>query len=94
MSTTLSLEEAEVPTAVDDFGALEQRILRAVELVKTERAARTQAEQTVTRLEQEAEQQAALLAQTQEQVNTLEREREQVRHRVERLLKQLDEIAS
>jgi hypothetical protein len=37
--------------------------------------------------------QAALLEQAKEQLRTLEREREQVRQRVERLLKQIDEIA-
>jgi uncharacterized protein involved in exopolysaccharide biosynthesis len=38
--------------------------------------------------------QAALLEQAKEQLRRLEREREQVRQRVERLLKQIDEIAS
>jgi hypothetical protein len=92
--STLGLQEAELSTTADDFGALEQRVLRAVELVKTERAARTQAEQNVERLQREAEEQAVVQAQAQEQLRTLEQEREQVRQRVERLLKQLDEVAS
>jgi chromosome segregation ATPase len=92
--STLGLQEAELSTTADDFGALEQRVLRAVELVKTERAARTQAEQNVERLQREAEEQAVVLAQAQEQLRMLEQEREQVRQRVERLLKQLDEVAS
>lgn len=92
--STLSLQEAELPTAVDDFSALEERVVRAVELVKSERTARAQAEQQVARLQREAEEQAVKLHQTQEQVRSLEKEREQVRQRVERLLKQLDEVAS
>jgi hypothetical protein len=32
--STLSLQEAELPAAVDDFSALEERVVRAVELVK------------------------------------------------------------
>jgi len=91
---TLSLEEAEVSTAADDFSALEQRVMRAVELVKGERAARAEAEQNSARLQSQLDAQAALLEQTQEQLRGMEREREQVRQRVERLLKQLDEIAS
>jgi uncharacterized protein involved in exopolysaccharide biosynthesis len=37
--------------------------------------------------------QSSQLEQAKEQLRTLEREREQVRQRVERLLKQIDEIA-
>jgi septal ring factor EnvC (AmiA/AmiB activator) len=91
---TLSLEEAEISTAADDFSALEQRVVRAVELVKSERTARAEAEQNAAQLQNQIDAQAALLQQTQEQVRNLEREREQVRQRVERLLKQLDEITS
>lgn len=91
---TLSVQEEELSTAVDDFSALEERVVRAVEVVKTERAARTQAEQTLEKLRQEAEEQGAALTLAKEQLRTLEREREQMRHRVERMLKQIDEIAS
>lgn len=90
----LSLEEPEVPVEADDFSALEQRIVRAVELVKSERAARAEAEQSAARFRQLSEEKSAALEHAQEQLRALEREREQVRHRVERLLKQLDEITS
>ena len=41
--STLSIGEMMLPAAtVDDFSALESRVVRAVELVKTERAARAQ----------------------------------------------------
>jgi len=92
--STPALVEAEITIAADDFSALEQRVVRAVELVRSERAARTQAEENAIALELRLEEQSATLAQTQEQLASLEREREQVRHRVERLLKQLDEITS
>jgi uncharacterized protein involved in exopolysaccharide biosynthesis len=90
----LSVQEEEQSTTADDFSALEERVVRAVEVVKKERAARAQAEQTAETLRREAEEQGSVLAQAQEQVRVLEREREQVRQRVERLLKQIDEIAS
>ena len=89
--STLSLQEAELPTAVDDFSALEERVVRAVELVKRERAARAEAEQKAAHLQSLMDAQTALLEQAKEQLRTLERE--QVRQRVERLLKQIDEIA-
>jgi hypothetical protein len=90
--STLSLQEAE-PITVDDFSALEERVVRAVELVKRERAARAEAEQRTTHLQGLMDAQSSLLEQAKEQLRTLEREREQVRLRVERLLKQIDEIA-
>ena len=77
----------------DDFSALEERVMRAVEVVKRERTARAEAEQNATRLQSQLDAQSALLEQAKEQLRTLEREREQVRQRVERLLKQIDEIA-
>jgi septal ring factor EnvC (AmiA/AmiB activator) len=91
--STLTLQEAELPIPVDDFSALEDRIVRAVELVKSERLARTEAEQNAARLQSMMDAQAALLEQAKEQLRTLERERDHVRQRVERLLKQIDEIA-
>lgn len=96
--STLSVQEAEVQEEklainTDDFSALEERVLRAVELVKQERTARSEAEQNVTRLQSLLDTQTGLLEQAKDQLRTLEREREQVRQRVERLLKQIDEIA-
>jgi type VI protein secretion system component VasF len=91
--STLSLQEAELPISTDDFSALEERVTRAVEVVKRERTARAEAEQNATRLQSLLDAQSALLEQAKEQMWTLEREREQVRQRVERLLKQIDEIA-
>ncbi|HEX4311845.1 MAG TPA: hypothetical protein VHZ25_17580 [Acidobacteriaceae bacterium] len=91
--SALSLQEAELPITVDDFSALEERVVRAVEVVKRERAGRTEAEQNVTRLQSLLDAQSGLLEQAKEQLKTLEREREHVKQRVERLLKQIDEIA-
>jgi hypothetical protein len=74
--STLSLGQGELPTtAVDDFSALEQRILRAVEVVKHERATRVEAEATAARLQSEKDAQATRLEQAQEQLHTLEKER-------------------
>jgi septation ring formation regulator EzrA len=92
--STLSMEEVEVPAVADDFSTLEERIQRVVEVVKRERAARAEAEEKAARLEKLLNAQTALQEQAQGQLRSLEREREQVRQRVERLVKQIEEIAS
>jgi hypothetical protein len=92
--STLALNETELPIAADDFNALEQRVLRAVELLKAERQARATAEQNATTLQQLLDEESASLAKAQEQIKAFEQERETVRQRVERLLNQLDEITA
>lgn len=92
MSTAAAVQEPELSLAADDFSALEQRVLRTVELLKVEREARTAAEQRVASLEHKLHQQTEQNASDAAQIETLEQERETVRTRVERLLKHLDEI--
>ena len=91
---TLALNDAELNVTADDFNALEQRVLRTVELLKKEREARATAEQNATTLQQLLDEQSAQLTKVQEQVKAFEQERETVRQRVERLLNQLDEISA
>ena len=92
--STLALNDAELNLTADDFNALEQRVLRTVELLKKEREARATAEQNATTLQQLLDEQSAQLSKVQEQVKAFEQERETVRQRVERLLNQLDEISA
>ncbi|HSY72155.1 MAG TPA: hypothetical protein VK798_07915 [Alloacidobacterium sp.] len=92
--STLALKDPELPIAADDFNALEQRVMRTVELLKKEREARATAEQNAATLQQLLDEQSAQLTQVQEQVRAFEQERETVRQRVERLLQQLDEISA
>jgi hypothetical protein len=78
--------------SADEFQALEQKVLRAVEIVKREREARTAAEAEVASLrEQLAAQQTAASA-NETELNTLNKEREAVRLRVEKMLQQMDEL--
>jgi chromosome segregation ATPase len=49
--STLVIEETQIPLAADDFNALEQRVLRMVELVRSEREARAAAETRIHSLE-------------------------------------------
>jgi chromosome segregation ATPase len=92
-------EPAALAVSADDFAALEERIRRAVDLVKRERQARAGAEARsaelearVTQAEAQVQAQSPMMEQLQNELNALRAEREQVRQRVERLLKQLDTL--
>ena len=67
-------------------------MLRTVELLKGERELRFSVEQHASRLTHRVEEQAAQVALLEEQLSGLQKEREAVRHRIERLLKQIDEL--
>jgi hypothetical protein len=78
--------------SVDDFAALEERILRAVNLVKRERLARAEAEERALRAEMQLRDQAPRMEQMQKELDAHLAERDHVRQRVERLLQQLDAL--
>jgi hypothetical protein len=82
--------------SADEFQALEQKVLRAVEIVKHEREMRAAAEAEVATLrEQLAKQmssQSEAQAAAEAQLTTLNQERDAVRQRVEKMLQQMDEL--
>jgi predicted nuclease with TOPRIM domain len=78
--------------SANDFAALEERILRAVEVVRRERQARITAEERAARAEAQVRDLSPQLEQLEKELNTLRLERDQVRGRVERLLGQLDAL--
>ena len=81
--------------SVDEFQALEQRVLQAVEMIKKEREARAVAEaETLVARNEAAELREKLenSSYAQQEVDTLLRERESVRKRVEAMLAQMDSL--
>ncbi len=86
------------PTAVcvDAFQALEQMVMRAIEVVKLEREARAAAEAEVADLKLKLAEMSHASSATQvlarAEVDNLMRERESVRLRVEKMLEQMDEL--
>lgn len=78
--------------SVDEFQALEQKVLRAVEIVKREREARAAAEAQVSSLNEQLESQLSSQIAVEAQLNTLTKERDAVRQRVEKMLQQMDEL--
>ena len=99
-------QPASLALSVDEFTALEERVLRAVNLVKRERMARVAAEEHARQLEAKLAEHTVLLNehavrltehlgqvdQLQAEVKSLRSERDHVRQRVERLLSQLDSL--
>jgi FtsZ-binding cell division protein ZapB len=85
-------EAATLTLSADDFSALEERVLRAVEVVRRERHARVASEERVTVAEARVHEGAAHLEQLEKEISALRAERDQVRERVERLLGQLDAL--
>ncbi len=78
--------------SVDEFQALEQRVLRTVEIIKAEREARATAESEVTALKELLDTASAENSQLTIELNSLKSERQQVKGRVDAMLKQLDEL--
>lgn len=89
MDTT---ESSAATISVDEFQALEQKVLRAVEIVRREREARAAAEAEAAALREQLEALTAASNATQTQITTLNQEREAVRARVEKMLQQMDEL--
>ena len=85
-------EPGSLTLSANDFSALEERILRAVEVVRRERHARTDADERAARAEAQLREQTPQLEQLEKELEALRVEREQVRGRVERLLGQLDAL--
>jgi septal ring factor EnvC (AmiA/AmiB activator) len=78
--------------SADDFSALEERILRAVGLVKRERQARAEAEERAAKAEAKLHEQAPQVEHLKKELSALRAERDHVRQRVDRLLAQLDAL--
>jgi hypothetical protein len=85
-------EPGSLALSVDEFSALEERILRAVNLVKRERQARAEAEERAAHADAQLREQEPLAEELRKEVKALRAERDHVRLRVERLLAQLDAL--
>ena len=78
--------------SADEFQALEQKVLRAVEIVKREREARAAAEAEVASLREQLSTFQSNARAVETELNTLNKERDAVRVRVEKMLQQMDEL--
>jgi septation ring formation regulator EzrA len=85
--------EAEIEkSAGEDFPALEEKIYKAIELLKSAREAKAAAERDANRLRDQLEQREEELEVVRTEVLSLRKDREEVRGRVEKMLKQIDAL--
>jgi uncharacterized coiled-coil DUF342 family protein len=86
--------ELDAEISADDFQALEQKVYQAVEMVKAARAAQQTAERESRRLREQMGQRGDDFHSLRDEVISLRKEREDIRSRVERLLKQIDQLTA
>lgn len=86
------LKDQELAAAADTFSALEQRVVRAIELLNREREARAETEEKLAGLRDQLDAQTAQNAAMRHEIEEMKRERDTVRTRVERLMASLDSI--
>jgi predicted nucleic acid-binding Zn-ribbon protein len=89
-----ALPELESVVSADEFHALEEKVYKTIELLKSAREAKAIAERDVTRLREQLEDREEEVDTMRQQIVSLRREREEVRSRVEKMLKQIDLISA
>jgi len=94
MSVKVLENEMERPVAGEDFPALEEKIYKAIEMLKSAREAKAAAERDANRLREQLEQREEDLEVLRSEVIALRKEREEVRGRVEKMLKQIDHLVA
>ena len=77
-----------------DFQSLEEKILRTIELLKVERAAKATAERAAARLREQLTEREEELDSVRAELVALRREREEVRTRVEKMLDQIESLTA
>src|SRR5262245_54453847 len=86
--------ETETRASTDDFPALEEKIYKAIELLKAAREGKAAAERDAHRLREQLEQREEELDVLRSEMVSLRKEREEVRSRVEKMLKQIDSLVA
>lgn len=92
--TMMAVKEQELALTSDTFSALEERVVRTIELLRAEREQRSSVEKQLLHAKEELELHGMELADLRRQLGELNKEKDAVRQRVERLLENLDAIAA
>lgn len=88
-----AVEHVAQQVPADDFGALEEKVYRTIELYKAARQAQLTAERDTQRLRQQLQDRDEELTTLRRDVVQLKKEREEIRGRVEKMLAQIESIA-
>jgi hypothetical protein len=76
-----------------DFVSLEEKVYRTIELLKTAREGKLAAERDAARVREQLELREEEIESLRSETIALRKEREDVKSRVEKILRQIDEIA-
>ncbi len=78
----------------DEFHSLEEKVYRTIELLKAAREAKAAAERDAARLREQLELREEEIDSLRRDMISLKKEREEVRGRVEKMLRQIDELTA
>jgi len=79
--------------SANDFQSLEEKVYRTIEMLKAAREAKVAVERESARLREQLEARGEEVESLRNENVSLRREREEIRGRVEKMLRQIDEIA-
>jgi chromosome segregation ATPase len=82
----------EVPA--DDFQALEEKVYRTIELLKSAREGKAAAERDGVRLREQLDAREVEVETLKRELLKLRKDREEVRSRVERMMRQIEDVAA
>jgi chromosome segregation ATPase len=91
----MSVKAALIPEiSADEFHSLEEKVYKTIELLKSARDAKSAAERDTARVREQLEIREEEVDSLKSEVIALRKEREEVRTRVEKMLKQIDELTA
>lgn len=80
--------------SADEFHSLEEKIYKTIELLKSAREAKAAAERDASRVREQLELREEEIDSLKGEIVALRKEREEVRTRVEKMLRQIDELTA
>jgi septal ring factor EnvC (AmiA/AmiB activator) len=86
--------EAPAVSSNADFHSLEEKVLKTIELLKVERAAKATAEKAAARLREQLTEREEEVDSMRAELISLRKEREEVRTRVEKMLGQIETLTA
>lgn len=93
MSVKAAVREVSPEVSSDEFVSLEEKVYRTIELLKSAREGRAAAERDAARVREQLQLREEEVDSLRTEIIGLRKEREEVKSRVEKILRQIDEIA-
>lgn len=87
-----AIRELSPETSSGDFVSLEEKVYRTIELLKAAREAKSAAERDAARVREQLELREEEVESLRSEITGLRKEREDVKSRVEKILRQIDDL--